>query len=489
MLDGATRWIQPLREPSEAYPSNSEAEQSLLGSIMRNNSALGAVRDYLKSEHFYYPAHVRVFEAMIHLNDRGVGISPVTLKGWFEQDSALYEIGGAAYLSQLAESAVTLINAPGYAATIVELAQRRQLMAAAEELHRRASRQVIDDPVSGQIEHFADQLAQIEQQTAFQESRKPYRGLADVTYEALDRAQMAYQQKGRLVGISTGLADLDKRILGWLPGNFYILGGRPSAGKSAALVTAIVAAARDGHGCYIWSGEMPGRIFANRLLAALTGISVAKQNSGDLSAAEWNDLINAQATLATWPVVIDDQSDVTPSILRTRIKSVHRKMPLGLVGIDYLQIMGGDRGDEAKETVPQASRGMRLLAKELDVPVVALSQVKRDVEARDDKRPHQADLLWSSALEQDGNVIITIFREEYYLAKSEPRRKPYEDDEKIAKRHAQWSAALEACRGKAELLIEKNRDGDFCGTVHARFDGARSLFEDAGAWERSERLW
>lgn len=488
------RWLEPpLRDDGDQpnqYPVNAEAEQALLGTILRHNAALGSVREFLKAEQFGYRVHGRIFEAMLHLADRGVEVSPVTLKGFFEQDASLADIGGAQYLMQLAASAVTLINAPGYAATIVELAQRRELMIAAEDLHDRAARLAVDDSVAGQIEFFSDALGRIEQQTAFSETRsKPYRMLGEVTGEALGRAERAYQQKGNLIGIPTGIDALDKRILGWMQGNFYIIGGRPSAGKSAMLVTAIYAAARLGHGCYVWSGEMPGRIFANRLLAALTGISVARQNSGDLSATEWDDLIAAQATLAGWPVVIDDQSSVTPGILRNRIRAVHRKMPLGLIGIDYLQIMGGDTSDEAKETVPAASRGMRLLAKDLDVPVVALSQVKREVEARDDKRPHQADLLWSTALEQDSNVILTLYRDEFYLARSEPRRKPYEDDEKIAKRHAQWSAALEASRGKAELLVEKNRDGAWLGPVHARFDGARSLFEDLENWDRGERLW
>lgn len=473
-----------------AYPVNAEAESSLLGAIMRNNSALGAVRDFLKPEHFSYPVNGQIYEAAAHLIDRGIEANPATLKGFFEQDKSLTEIGGAQYLTALAQSAVTLINAPGYAAAIVELSQRRELMRAAEELHNRASRMVLDDPVSGQLEYFSEYLSRVEAQTAFSDQRaKPHRMLSEVTQEALDRAQRAYQRRGELAGIPTGIEALDKRILGWMAGNFYIVGGRPSAGKSAMLVTAVYAAARCGHGCYIWSGEMPGRIFANRLLAALTGISVARQNSGDLSATEWDDLIQAQATLAGWPVVIDDQSSVTPSILRGRIKSLHRKMPLGLIGIDYLQIMGGDTSDESKETVPAASRGMRLLAKDLDVPIVALSQVKRDVETREDKRPRSSDLLWSTALEQDANVIVNIYRDEYYLVKSEPRRRPFEDDEKIAKRHAQWSSALDASRGKAEFLVEKNRDGGWIGTVQARFDGARSLFEDLTTWEHAERLW
>jgi len=457
---------------------------------MRSNPALGAVRDYLKAEHFFHPLNKQIYDAMLHLADRGVGISPPTLRGFFEQDFRLDEVGGAAYLSELAESAVTLINAPGYAATIVELAQRRALMAAAEELHNRASRQVIDDPVSGQIEYFADQLAQIEAQTAFGENRaKPHRFLNEIAYEALQRSQAAYQNKGKLAGISTGIEALDKRIGGWTPGNFTIIGGRPGQGKSAIATTITFHAARSGHAVYFWSGEMPGRIVTYRLFAALTGISVAKQSRGDLNQTEWHDLLQAQQTTMQWPVIVDDQSDVTPAVLRHRIKAVHRKMPLALVVIDYLQLMNGDHSDEAKESVPQASRAMRLLAKELDVPVVALSQVKREVDLRDDKRPHQADLLWSGSLEADAHTIIMVYRDSYYLARSEPRRKPFEDEEKYSKRHAQWSLALENAQGRAELIVEKDREGGRLGTAHVRFDGARSLFEDADAWNTAERLW
>jgi replicative DNA helicase len=235
---------------------------------------------------------------------------------------------------------------------------------------------------------------------------------------------------------------------------------------------------------------MPGRIVSNRLLAVLTGISVAKQTRGDLNGQEWDDMVRAQQMMADWPVVIDDQSAATPGMLRQRIKGVHKKMPLGLVVIDYLQLMGGEGSDDSKETVPAASRAMARLSKELDVPVVALSQVKREVDLRDDKRPHQADLLWSGALEADARTILMVFREEYYLARSKPQRKPFEDEEKFSKRLGQWNSALEAAEGRAELLIEKDSEGGMLGTAHVRFDGARSLFEDLGSWEqKGERLW
>jgi replicative DNA helicase len=500
MFDGMPRQPRKLRGSSVAslrgddepnpYPVNAEIESALLGSIMISGAALGVVRDIIKPGHFGYQINGRIFEAMLHLADRGVGISPATLKGFLEQDAGPADFDIADYLVKVALSAVNVLNAAGYAATIVELAQRRELMIAAEELHDRASRQNLDDPVSGQIEFFSEALSRVEQEGAFWENRsKPYRSLDEVTDEALERAQRAYQAKGSLAGISTGIEALDKRIGGWMP-HLTIIGGRPSSGKSALAITAIYHAARSGHGVYFWSGEMPGRVVSNRLLAVETGISVAKQTRGDLDGREWEDLVHAQAMMASWPVVIDDQSSVTPAMLRQRVKAVHRKMPLGLVVIDYLQLMGGEHSDESKETVPAASRAMARLAKELDVPVVALSQVKREVDLRDDKRPHQADLLWSGALEADARTIIMVYRESYYLARSRPQRKPFEDDEKFSKREGQWNTALEAAHGRAELILEKDSEGGNLGTVHCRFDGARSLFEDLMTWEgRGERLW
>ena len=474
-------------------PSNTEAEQALLGAIFRNNLAYGRVSDFLDPEHFGNAVHGRIYGAIAKLIERGQPANPITLKNLFDQDGALAELGGAEYLTQLAEAAVTIINAEDYGRRIHDLHLRRELIGLGEDVVNDAHHQDLDDPALNQIERAEARLYELASTGQAEGGLRPF--TAALT-EAIDMAQAAFQAQ-RQNRRGRHLFCRSRQKLGGLhPSDLVILAGRPSMGKTSLATNIAFNAAKayvagvapdgrkiaeDGAVIGFFSLEMSAEQLATRILAEESGTSSDRIRRGDVRREDFDKFIAASNRLQTVPLYIDDTPALSVSALRTRARRLKRQQGLGLIVIDYLQLMrtGGSRnGPENRvQEISEITRGLKAIAKELEVPVLALSQLSRAVEQREDKRPQLADLRESGSIEQDADVVMFIFREEYYLSRSEPSRRPEESDDKFNDRHDRWRERCEQTFGLAEVIIAKQRHGPI-GTVKLHFEPETTKFDN-----------
>ena len=495
-MQSSVSWIAPLREadpePVRIPPSNTEAEQALLGAIFRNNLAHGRVSDFLEPQHFSYAVHQRIYAAIGKLIERGQPANPITLKNLFDQDGALAELGGAEYLTQLAEAAVTIINAEDYGRRIHDLHLRRELIDLGENVVNDAHRHDLDDDAVNQIERAEARLFELASSGQAEGGLRP---LESALANALHMAESAFQRGGKTVGTGTGFIDLDKKLGGLHPSDLIILAGRPSMGKTSLATNiafnagkAYIAGvgpdgrkiAEDGAVIGFFSLEMSAEQLATRILAEESTVSSDRIRRGDVSRDDFERFVAASQRLATVPLYIDDTPALSVAALRTRARRLKRQLGLGLIVIDYLQLLraGGSAGRGAENRVQEISeitRGLKAIAKELEVPVLALSQLSRAVEQREDKRPQLADLRESGSIEQDADVVMFIFREEYYLSRAEPTQRPEEDVTKFNDRHDHWRARCEQTYGVAEVIIAKQRHGPI-GTVKLHFEAETTKF-------------
>ena len=467
-----------------ALPHNIEAEQALLGAILVNNQAADKVTGFLESEHFFEPVHGRIYESAAKLIERGQLASPVTLKAYFENDGALDDIGGAQYLARLAGAAVTIINAEDYGRTIHDLALRRELIHIGEDMVNTAFDPAVDEPALTQIEQTEQQLFHLAEAGSLEGG---FQAFASSLTQATRMVEAAYKREGRLTGVATGLKDLDTNLGGLHRADLIVLAGRPSMGKTALATNIAFDAASAYHRAHkeggdragsdgavigFFSLEMSAEQLATRILAEQTKIPSSKLRRGQLGNEDFLQLVKVSQELEEMPFFIDDTPALTITALRTRARRLKRTQGLGLVVVDYLQLLrpaAGTRPDNRVQEISEITRGFKTLAKELDVPVLALSQLSRAVEQRDDKRPHLADLRESGAIEQDADVVMFIYREEYYLG----RRQPEPD----TKAHEDWLAKMERVHNVAEIIIAKQRHGP-TGMVKLQFDGATTKFRD-----------
>ncbi|GHD49720.1 replicative DNA helicase [Thalassobaculum fulvum] len=475
--------VEPVahREP----PHNLEAEQALLGAILVNNRAYERVSEFLAAEHFADPVNGRIFEACGRLIDRGQIATPVTLKGLFDQDEALKEVGGAAYLVRLAASVVTVINAEDYGREIHDCFLRRQLIEIGETIVNDAFARDLDTPATDQIGKAEAHLFNLAENG---QSEGGFTEFKVALSESVAMAEAAFRREGGLAGLSTGLLDLDNLLGGLHNSDLLILAARPAMGKTS-LATNIafnVATAnlRDPslprQPVAFFSLEMSSEQLATRILAERTGIPSEKLRRGQLIDDDFGLLVQASQDLERTPIYIDDTPAIPVSTLRTRARRLKRQHGLAMIVVDYLQLMRpspGMRIDNRVQEISMISQGLKAIAKELDVPVIALSQLSRAVEQREDKRPVLADLRESGSIEQDADVVMFIFREEYYLQKAEPVQRADESPEKFHDRHEQWLERCEKAYGKAEVIISKQRHGP-TGTVTLHFEGATTKFSN-----------
>ncbi len=470
----------PMREP----PHNLEAEQGLLGAILVNNRAFEQVGEYLTAEQFADPAHGRIFEACGKLIERGQIANPVTLKPLFDQDEALSEVGGAQYLVRLAASVVTVINAEDYGRAIRDAHIRRQLIDLGEDIVNDAYTQDLETPATEQIEIAEGKLFSLAENGSSEGGFRPFK---EALTESVRMAEAAFKRDGGLAGVATGFKDLDRQLGGLHPSDLLILAGRPAMGKTA-LVTNIafhVATSqpvKDGQRPVVafFSLEMSAEQLAARVLSETTEISSEKIRRGELSNDDFQKLVQSSQELETAPLFIDDTPAITISAMRTRARRLKRQQGLSLIVVDYLQLMrpaAGQRPENRVQEISSITQGLKAIAKELDVPVVALSQLSRAVEQREDKRPVLADLRESGSIEQDADVVMFVFREEYYLAKAEPVQRAEESDDKYHERVDQWQERCNKAYGKAEVIIGKQRHGP-TGTVTMHFHGPTTKFSD-----------
>ena len=453
---------------------NLQAEQALLGALLLNNSLLEHVQDYLRPEHFGDALHGRVYLAICTLSDRGRVADPLTLRDYFERDEVLESVGGAKYLLDLVESVISTVSVRDYGKMIYELYLRRQLVGIGQDVMMKASQISFEEGVYDQIEHAERQLYDLAQTGDKRATSVPF---SEALAQAIKSAEAAFKRDSHVVGVTTGLHDLDRSLGGLHPSDLLIIAGRPSMGKTALAMNIAFNAAsaytknpRDGAKVLFFSLEMSSEQLAGRILASETQISSDRIRRGDIRSEDFETFVEVSRRMGSTPLIIDDTPSLTISGIRNRARRIQRQQGIGLIVIDYLQLLdGGTRksGDNRVNEISEITRGLKGIAKELHVPILALSQLSRAVEQRDDKRPQLSDLRESGSIEQDADVVMFIFREEYY----EERRQPPPGTDK----HLEWCKRMEEIHNKAEVIIAKQRHGPI-GTIRLFFDGRFTRF-------------
>ncbi len=438
--------------------------------------------DQLRAEHFYEPLHGRIFEAIQKFNNKGLIANPVTLKHFFDQDEALADIGGGSYLAKLAGHAVMVINISDYSQMIYDLALKRQLVSIGEEVVNIAYENQIDIPATSQIEAAEQKLFNL---SAEGSGDRGFRAIKHSLIGAIKQAEYAFKHDG-VVGVSTGLIDLDKMLGGLQKSDLLILAGRPSMGKTALAVNVAYNAckylmdeakkkdglAKDIGSVGFFSLEMSSEQLSTRMLSSASKLNSSSIFKGTISGDEFAHLVRTSNEMAAMPFFIDDTPALSIAGLRTRARRLKRMHNLKLLVVDYLQLLRGSNtksSDGRVQEVSEITQGLKAIAKELDIPVIALSQLSRAVEQRPDKRPQLSDLRESGSIEQDADVVMFIYREEYYVGREEP---PAGTD-----KHLQWQAEMERVHNLAEVIIAKHRNGPI-GNVKLHFNANLTQFDN-----------
>jgi replicative DNA helicase len=470
---------------ARVQPHNIEAEQALLGAILVNNIAYEKCGELLQPEAFYDPVHGRIYAAMATLINRGQIADPKTLRGLFDNDPALTALGGAQYLTELAASVITIINAEDYARLIHDLHLRRQLIMLGEDVVNNAFKHDLEQPATQQIESTEMRLFELARTG---EIDRGFIKLEKALVVSIKIAEEAHRRDSHITGVTTGLRDLDRKMGGLQRSDLIILAGRPSMGKTALATNIAFNAAnawsrsdgKEGAGIAFFSLEMSSEQLATRLLGEYSNVPSDKIRRGEIKTEDFGKFVEASRILSRTPFFIDDTPGLTVAGLRTRARRLKRTAPhLGLIVVDYLQLLHGSsrNGDNRVQEISEISRGLKGLAKELDIPVVALSQLSRAVEAREDKKPMLSDLRESGSIEQDADVVMFVYREEYYHTRSEPTRRMDEDEGKFNTRYERWQARGEEIRNIAKVIIAKQRHGPI-GDIDLQFDGQFTRFSD-----------
>jgi replicative DNA helicase len=468
-----------------ALPQNIEAEAALLGALMIDNRLVEDVQLKLKPHHFFEPLHGRIYESILRMTDGNRIANPVTLRPLFEADEAMKEVGGPAYLAQLTGSGAAVIGARDFAAQIYDLALLRALIGVGRDLVEGALDTSEEVAPLAQIERAETELYKVAEEGGAEGKAKSF---GEATKEALEMAERALNSGGHLSGFTTGLESLNSKIGGLHKSDLIIVAGRPGMGKSALGTNIAFAAAqrfiRDaedsiepeksaGAPVALFSLEMSADQLATRILAEQSGISSENLRMGRITQQEFRQLARAAAELQSLPLYIDDTPGLTIAALRTRARRLKRQKGIGVVVVDYLQLLQGtgkNSNDNRVQEISEISRGLKQLAKELNVPVIGLSQLSRAVEQREDKRPQLSDLRESGSIEQDADIVLFIYREDYYLASKQPG-----DDHPD---FAAWQEEMTRAYGRAEVIVAKQRHGA-TGKVHLKFDSRITKFSDA----------
>ncbi|HXF90511.1 MAG TPA: replicative DNA helicase [Candidatus Nitrosotenuis sp.] len=454
---------------------NLEAEQGLLGILLLDNSYYEQVADFLHTDHFADPIHQKIYDAITRLIERGKIADPVTLKDYFDKDKIFDPVGGPKYLVDLAQSVITLSAANDYGKIIYDLHLRRELMRIGSDIIQSTKTYEVHETATNLIEDAEKKLFDL---ATTGQSSSGLVGFNTALIKAVQMAEVAFKRDSHIVGITTGLLDMDKWLGGLHPSDLLILAGRPSMGKTALATNIAFNAAsaylddkKAGAPVAFFSLEMSAEQLATRILASEAAISSDKIRRGEIRTDDFPRLVEVSRRLHQIPLYIDDTPAITVNALRNRARRLMRQEGLGLIVIDYLQLIepgGKKRSSENRvQELSDITRSLKAIAKELNVPVVALSQLSRAVEQRDDKRPQLADLRESGSIEQDADVVMFVFREEYY----EARREPPQGTEK----HLEWQARMAQIHNKAEVIIAKQRHGPV-GTIKLYFDGMLTKF-------------
>ena len=478
----AARAITEGPESYRAQPQNIEAEQALLGAVLVNNEAFYRVSDFLEANHFFEPVHRRIYQVAGELIRANKIANPVTIKTFLPVDLAIGDINLATYLARLAAEATTIINAEDYGRTVYDLAVRRSLIGIGEDMVNVAYDAGVDQTPRGQIEDAERRLFELAEIGHYNAG---FEAFETALVTAIDMASAAYKRDGHLSGLATGLDDLDRLMGGLQASDMIILAGRPGMGKTALATNIAFNVARawrgevqpdgamktvDGGIVGFFSLEMSSEQLATRIVAEQSGVPSSDIRRGRITEDQFASIVAAARDMSRVPLYVDQTGGLTIAQLSARARRLKRQRGLDLLVVDYIQLLQGSSrkgSDNRVQEVTEITNQMKALAKELNVPILALSQLSRQVENREDKRPQLSDLRESGSIEQDADVVMFVFREEYYLKNKMPR----EGTEEFFK----WQTEIGAAHGIAEVIIGKQRHGP-TGTVKLQFEDSVTRF-------------
>ncbi len=477
-------------EAEEVLPHNIEAEQQLLGAILTNNDIYDRVASVISEKHFFDPVHAKIYEVASARIAKNMQATPVTLKAFLEDHPGLKELGGPAYLAKLAGGAISSFAARDYAQIIYDLAIRRELISLGKDITAKAGNVDVSSEPKEQIVEAEQALYKLGEQG---KSETGFQSFLRAITDAVEVAHAAYQRDGGLAGVSTGLDDLDKKLGGLHRSDLLILAGRPSMGKTSLATNIAFNIAKayrrgtlpdgsegtvNGGVVGFYSLEMSAEQLAARVLSEASEVPSEQIRRGDMTEEEFRRFVTAAKQLEACPLFIDDTPALPISQLAARARRLKRTHGLDALFVDYLQLVRpASAKDSRVNEVSEITQGLKAIAKELDIPVVALSQLSRQVESRDDKRPQLSDLRESGSIEQDADVVMFVYRGEYY----KEREKPGEDNLEAM---ATWQEDMERLHGKAEVIIGKQRHGPI-GSVELSFEGRFTRFGNlVQPWQR-----
>ena len=483
MADGANSGEPFNKGTEEKLPISLDAEQAILGAILFDNEIYYRAAGFLKEEHFYDPVHQMVFGAFNDLISSGRLASPVTLDTYLAKSQGYIEAGGKKYLEQLAANVPSTAGAIDYARIVFDLSVCRGLMSIGSEMIDRAKTSDLADQPSRQLEDAEQSLYKLAETGKYGGGFKTFRSAIT---DAIEIANAAVKRDGGLAGVSTGMTDLDRMMGGLHPSDLIILAGRPSMGKTSLGTNIAVNAAKahrterqadgtekavEGAVVGFFSLEMAADQLATRILSEFAEVPSERIRRGDVDQEEFDKIYHASRDLEQLPLFIDDTGGISIAQLAARARRLKRQHGLGMLVIDYLQLVTGSarRNDGRVQEITEISQGLKALAKELNVPIIALAQLSRQVELREDKRPQLSDLRESGSIEQDADVVLFVYREKYYLSRAEPREGTEE--------HAKWMARLEEVGDTAEVIIGKQRHGPI-GKVELHFEEKFTKFSN-----------
>jgi replicative DNA helicase len=469
-------------------PQNIEAEQNLIGSILFDNKVLEDLPTNFASRHFFDPLHTNIFEACISLTDNGRLADPITLKGYLKDEISLRDIDIEEYLIDLREGTLSLSKAKFYADEIRNCYVRRSLIRIGDDLIERSMNPSLDIPPDTEISNTEEQLYNLAETDQVNTGPKDFK---TVLANATNQINEAYQRKGSLSGLDTGFSGLNRQLGGLNNSDLLVLAGRPGMGKTALATNigfnAAKASKREGNkSILIFSLEMSAEQLAQRILAEQSTIDSHRLRSGDINDNDFSKLVLTQNEIQSLPFFIDDTPAISVGQMASRARRLKRTNGLAVIIIDYIQLIQSSKPSDAQYRVQEVSnitRSLKSLAKELNVPILALSQLSRAVEQREDKRPILADLRESGSIEQDADVVMFVYREEYYLDKSEPTQRENENHDGFSERFLRWQDRRNLAEGKAEIIISKQRHGP-TGIIQVQFEAKYTRFMDLAQDDR-----
>jgi replicative DNA helicase len=456
-------------------PANLEAEQALLGSVLVNNDIIDEIANIINSKIFYDPAHIKIYEVIENLNSKGMIANPITLKNFFEKDNMLSEVGGTEYLVKLTRFSSSVKQAIDYAKIIHEMYLRRELVQISDKLSSDTlNANSREQNAENIIESTEKSLFDLAERGSFSQSFLKFNQALDQTIEM---ATLAMQNDQGLVGVPTGLTDLDNKLGGLHKSDLVILAGRPSMGKTALATNIAYSAAQnilskqEKSSVAFFSLEMSSEQLSTRILSEQARIKSDDIRRGKVTEEEINRYIETSRNIYNLPLYIDETPAITIATLSNRARRIKRLFGLSLVVVDYIQLMrsASNKNEGRVQEISEITQGLKALAKELSVPVLALSQLSRAVEQRDDKQPQLADLRESGSIEQDADVVMFVYREAYYLERKQPKLGSIE--------HAEWQSKMNDVNGLADIILGKQRHGP-TGVIKVEFEGIYTKFKD-----------